>query len=78
MVRHFWSRGSFSLIPHFVKQEEAMLCQCEQRKLWHVRAEDEEERQAEISTFEKASEALREMNLVGDSISGAQGSLAHY
>lgn len=53
-----------------------MLCQGEQRKLWHVKAEDEEERQAKISAFEKASEALREMNSVGDSISGAQGSQA--
>lgn len=77
MVGRFWSRGGFALTPHFVKQEEVMLRQCEQRKLWHVKVEDEEERQAEISAFEKASEALREMNSVGDSISGAQGSQAH-
>lgn len=36
-----------------------------------------EGREVEISAVEKACEALREMNLASDSISGAQWSLAH-
>lgn len=38
---------------------------------------EEDRGQVEISVVEKASEALREVNLPGDSISGAQRSLAH-
>lgn len=50
------------------------LCLCMWRKLWPrgrviEKAEAEEGRQVEISVVEKGSEALREMNLVGDSVS---------
>lgn len=41
------------------------------------KAEAEEGRQVEISVAEKAIEALREMNLLGDPISGAWRFLAH-
>lgn len=40
-------------------------------------AEAEEGKQVEFSVFEKAIEALREMNLASDSISGALRSLVH-
>lgn len=79
----FWNQGSSSLthtfLQCFVEEGEVMLClRAWQRVSVIERAEAEEDRgQAEISVAEKASEASREMNLPGDSISGVQRSLAH-
>ncbi len=41
-----------------------------------MQAEAEEGRKVEISAVEKASEVLREMNLMVDSVSGGKRSLA--
>lgn len=87
MLCHFSGNRGISSLTHtcswcFVKEGEVMLCAC--GKLWHVawvsvieKAEAEESRERVIAAVEKASEALREMNLAGDSVSEAQRCLPH-
>lgn len=81
-VWHLWGRSGSSLIRtflwDFVEEGEVMLCQHERGKSLHrsEKAQDEGGRQAKISVAEKANEALREMNLACDSISGAWKSVA--
>lgn len=79
-LRHSWNQGSSPLTHSHLWccVHVAMLC-C--RNLLHCvsateKAEAEGGRQVEIRVVEKAGEALREVNLAGDSISGAQGSFA--